>query len=97
MKVFLAVLSLVILPVPAFADDRGVPYEQTHVDRGIPEQTLIHGRAATGASGAATASQTSPGGQGMSSVAVPAQPAASRSPWATGPWANDHIFVAPPL
>lgn len=93
MKLSLAVLSFAVVAGSAFADDRGTPYEQTQVDRGIPTQTLIHGRAAAGAS-ATTSTQTV--GQGLSSVPVTGQPTATNSPWATGPWAKDPYFISPP-
>ena len=97
MKLSLAVLSFAVLAVPAFADDRGMPYEQTEVDRGIPAQTMKHGPAAAGASAAAATGLTSRDGQGVSSVPVTGQPTATNSPWATGPWANDWYFISPPM
>lgn len=96
MKLSLAALSFAVLAVSAYADDRGMPYEQSQVDRGIPAQTMTHGRAAAGASGAAGTGLTSMYGQGVASVAVAGQPTATSSPWATGPWAKDHNFIAPP-
>ena len=93
MKISLAVISFAVIAGSAFADDRGTPYEQTQVDRGIPTQTLVHGRAAAGAS-APAATQTV--GQGVANVPVTGQATATNSPWATGPWANDPYFISPP-
>ena len=95
MKLSLAVLSFAVVAGSAFADDRGMPYEQTQVDRGIPAQTMKHGPAAAGASAAPATGLTSKDGQGVSTVPVTGPSTATNSPWATGPWAKDPNFIAP--
>lgn len=37
MKRFITAISLAMLSVPAFAIDRGAPYEQLNVDRALPQ------------------------------------------------------------
>lgn len=54
MKRIIAAFSFAALALPAFAEDRGAPYDQSNVDRGIPAQTLSHERAFGGSSGTAT-------------------------------------------
>lgn len=54
MKRILAAVSFAVLAVHAFADDRGAPFEQPQFDRGVPVQTIPHGRAAGGATSTAT-------------------------------------------
>lgn len=76
MKRIITAISFAALALPAFADDRGAPYDQSLIDRGIPAPTLSHNRASSGASGSVTD--------------------ATASFWATGPWANDYAFTAPP-
>ena len=39
MKRLIAAVSLAVLAVPAFAADRGLPFEQTQFDRGISTQS----------------------------------------------------------
>lgn len=48
MKRMIAAVSFAVLAVPAFADDRGMPYEQLQVDRGLPAATVSHERTAGG-------------------------------------------------
>ena len=50
----IAALSFAAFVFPAFAENRGAPYDQSLVDRGIPAQTLPHERASSGSSGTAT-------------------------------------------
>lgn len=95
MRLTLAVLSFALVAGSALADDRGMPYEQTQIDRGIPTETMKHGPAAAGASAAAASGLASRDGQGVSSVPVTGQATATNSPWATGPWAKDPNFIAP--
>lgn len=96
MKLSLAVFSFAVIAGSAFADDRGMPYEQIQVDRGIPAQTMKHGPAAAGASAAApTTGLASRYGQGVTSVPVTGPSTATNSPWATGPWAKDPNFISP--
>lgn len=52
MKRLIVAASFAAVALPALADDRGVPYDQSLVDRGIPVQRLSHARASGGSSGA---------------------------------------------
>lgn len=52
MKRLFVAASLAALALPALADDRSTPYEQSLLDRGIPAQVLSHDRASSGSSGA---------------------------------------------
>ena len=76
MKRIIAAVSFAALALPAFADDRGAPYDQSLIDRGIPAPAPSHNRAPSGASGS------------LAGAMAPL--------WATGPWANDYAFIAPP-
>lgn len=52
MKRLIVAASLAAFVLPALADDRGAPYDQSLVDRGAPAETLRHDRASSGSSGA---------------------------------------------
>lgn len=105
MKRILATVSFALLAVPAFADDRGTPYEENQFDRGIPVQAITHDR--TGSSAATTRTDSAPNDRAAGSRSVapaptaPRERAASGSSAATSPsesvWAKDHNFIAPPL
>lgn len=96
MKRTLATVSFALLAVPAFADDRGTPYEKSQFDRGIPVQAIPHDRAAGGSSAAAPTTVPQKQAEG-----VLRQRAGSGSSAATARtdsiWAKDHNFIAPPL
>ena len=55
MKRTLAALSLAVIALPVIADDRGSPYEQTQLDRGVPIQSMPHGTATSGSTTATRA------------------------------------------
>ena len=62
MKRILAAVSFAVVAAPVFAEDRGAPFEQPQLDRGVAEQTIPHGRATGGASSTGTgASSTATG------------------------------------
>lgn len=96
MKRILATVSFALLALPAFADDRGTPYEKNQFDRGIPVQAIPHDRTAGGSSAAAPT--TVPQKQ---AAGVPQERAGSGASAATARtdsvWAKDHNFIAPPL
>lgn len=52
MKRLIVAASLAALALPALADDRSAPYDQSLFDRGVPTQKLAHERASSGSSGA---------------------------------------------
>lgn len=60
MKRLIIAASFAALAAPALADDRGTPYEQSLLDRGIPAQALPHDRASGGSSGAVRGAVVSP-------------------------------------
>lgn len=107
MKRIVATASFALLAVPAFADDRGTPYEKNQFDRGIPVQTIPHDRAATGPSVATTPADSvrndgsAGGGSAAPAPTTSRERAASGSTGATSPsepvWAKDYNFIAPPL
>ena len=48
MKRMIAAVSFAVLTVPAFADDRLMPYEQLQVDRGQAPAAMPHDRTSGG-------------------------------------------------
>ena len=97
MKRFIAAISLAMLAAPAFAADAGAPYEQLNVDRALPN--LPERRSPVAASGATRSERQSASNvQGASNLHNGSNVAPNvngGSIWATGPWANDHHFIAP--
>lgn len=99
MKRILVAVSFAVLAVPAFADDRGAPYEVTQFNRGVPDQRLPHG---TGTSGAAAAAPTRAdsdrgvAGQRLQRGAATSGATAAAPTRADSVWARDWNFIAPP-
>ena len=52
MKRLITAVSFAVLAVPAFAAERGAPYDQSLVDRALPQIQKKEDRASTGATGA---------------------------------------------
>ena len=107
MKRFIAAVSLSVLAVPAFAliDD---DYDESHrAFFRVTAQPVVE-RPAPKAEKHVTSNLTT---TNLTTIDHAASPAASagntaadrrsaieesfKSPWATGPWANDHHFIAP--
>jgi hypothetical protein len=93
MKRLIAAVSFAVLAVPAFAAERGAPYEQTQFDRALP-------RVSENASAGATAARNernlpyeqSQADRALADVAIKERPARM----ATRPFV-DHNFIAPAL
>lgn len=102
MKRLIAAVSLSVLVMPAFAaseerDDRAEAFFEGRTPH-VSERSSSHGseRSASNvvshervALPAASAGTTLPDRQSAIDESF-------KSPWATGPWANDHHFIAPP-
>jgi hypothetical protein len=80
----------------SYVADSSAPFEQTQFDRtlpNVPERTVassesvLVARSHQGSPARATDASQASGG---------ASAVAARSPFATGVWANDHNFIAPP-
>jgi hypothetical protein len=113
MKRLIVAAALAALAVPAFAVEVGKPFEQTELDRTLPEINIP----ASAQRSVATASL--PYEQAQADRALPelrvdklrfavvsgstvsdasiATEAADASPATKSPWANDWNFIAPPL
>ena len=90
MKRLIAAVSFAVLAVPAVAAESGKPFEQIDLDRALPQINLSAAPARqVAASSGSTRSDVE--------IAVDAQAVTStgNAGLATGPWANDHNFIAP--
>jgi hypothetical protein len=88
MKRLIAAVSFSVLAVPGFAAEAGKPFEDLNLARALPNVPQKVARAPVEERSAASGQTRSDRGR-----------ASSASPtftWATGPWANDHHFIAPP-
>lgn len=94
MKSIVAAVSFAILAMPAFAADRGAPFEQTQLDRGLLVET-VSGASAPGTSGAADA--RAPYEQLRIDRGVPAYTLPHLHSGSDPVWAKDHNFIAPAL
>lgn len=75
MKRIIVAVSFAVLAAPAFAAEVTLPYEQSQVDRRLPDvrDPVVSERASAGASVVTTGTDR-----------------------ASGPWADDYNFIAPP-
>jgi hypothetical protein len=87
MKRFIAATSFALMAVPAYSD--GLPYDQSLVDRALPDLPPERTQLADAASAGST----------RSDVEISKRETAASPPrdWglASGPWASDHYFIAP--
>ena len=93
MKRIIAAVSFAVLAVPAFAAERGAPFEQTQFDRGFLTGS------ATGASspstGASAASGRAPYEQVQIDRGVPPYTLPHEHAVKDPVWGNDQNFIAP--
>lgn len=94
MKRIIAAVSFAVLAMPAFAADRGAPFEQTQLDRGFLAETA-NGASAPGSSGAADARATYE--QLQIDRGVPAYTLPHLHSGSDPVWAKDYNFIAPAL
>jgi hypothetical protein len=88
MKQFIAAVSFSLLAVPGVAAEAGKPFEELDLARALPNVPEKAARAPVEERSAAS-------GQTRSERAR-ASSASSPFTWATGPWADNHHFIAPP-
>ena len=110
MKRFIAAVSFAVLAVPAFAAEMGAPFEQTELDRALPQIEI----SATGSRNVEISSRPfeqteldralpSIGGENVRFAAASGNTASDASvgnePAGYEPagyvWANDHNFISP--
>ena len=92
MKRLIAAVSFAVLAVPAVAAEYGKPFEQLDLDRALPQLSISEVQS----SGQATQVAASGSTRSDVEIAVEASDVESTGPGlATGPWANDHNFIAP--
>lgn len=91
MKRLIAAVSFAVLAVPAVAAESGKPFEQLDLDRALPQINTTEQARQIAASSGSTRSDVE--------IAVESQEVNVKSTGdaglATGPWANDHNFIAP--
>lgn len=89
MKRHLAALALALAAAPAFAVEVGAPYDQSLIDRQLPniELRTVEQRDQYAAAAGSTRSDVE--------ISTVEAPASSGSGLASGPWANDYHFIAP--
>jgi len=90
------VVAAAFAATSALGAETGLPFEQTQFDRtlpNVPERSVASGESVLVASSnqgsGARATDAARASGGASAVAA-------SSPFATGVWANDHNFIAPP-
>ncbi|HEX6318911.1 MAG TPA: hypothetical protein VFZ84_08545 [Burkholderiales bacterium] len=92
MKRHIVAIALAVLAAPALALEVGAPYEKSQFDRQLPNIDVAPSAADARPQFAAAAGST------RSDVEISTSQAVDRttgSGLATGPWANDHHFIAP--
>ena len=88
MKRLVAAVTFSLLAASGFAAEPGKPFEDLDLARALPN---LPEKAA-----AITVAQRSTASSGQTRAEQPnARTAGSQFTWATGPWANDHNFIAP--
>jgi hypothetical protein len=112
MKRIIVALSLAVLAAPAFAVDIGAPYSQLDVDRTLPNvkdpvvtqshtESTLFGLPVGAPYSQLAINMTLPNVKDPVITGQPTQVAGpatlERSTEATGVWANDWNFIAPPL
>ncbi len=101
MKRLITAVAFAVVAFPAMAADSGPPYDQSLVDRALPELRMDRLPVASRSSDDAPLAAASAGST-RSDVEISAEQAArvaARAPTASalasGAWAHDHHFIAP--
>lgn len=95
MKRIIAAVSFAILAVPAFAAERGAPFEQTQFDRGFLAEGASGASMGSGAPSAG--SSRAPYEQLRIDRGVPPHTLPHEHAGRNPVWAADFNFIAPPL
>lgn len=94
MKRIVAAVSFAILAAPAFAAERGAPFEQTQYDRGFLAESANGASMGSGASSAG--SSRTPYEQLSVDRGVPPYTLPHEHAGRNPVWASDFNFIAPP-